>query len=600
MLKGKHINLSKVYLFLVVLAVVTAVIMLVTLGITDNPEVSNNRKSPGYTKLDEYTCVDVDDASAPIGTKKEYTFILDDVIGDNTQLAFYTVHQYVEVYFDGENVYNLKPSDKPRISKTVGSNWTMIPVYGDDVGKEVRVIITPVYESFRDREVEFLIGSELAIYKGRLYKDLPQLILSIMAVFVGFIFVCVAGHNHIRRHRGKGLIALGIFSIMLGIWRFTDTRFTPFIFPNHSVMLFYLSVTMLMLGMIPLIKWMEEYFTKKSRRVMDIYCMVSVAICLIQFLLQFLGIADIREILFITHIVIAFGVILAIGTAIYERMKYTDKRGLKPANGLPYIFVAGVILDVTAFYVKGNSSGLVFTLLAFILYIVIMGIETIFNYSEQELQLAEKEHQLAEKDRALAENERKLTKRRIASMMSQIRSHFIFNVLTTISGYCKMDPQKADEALIRFSRYLRKNIKIIEEEGLIDFDVELEQLEDYVALEQLRFGDMIAFEKNIETSNFKIPPLTIQPLVENAIKHGLVEHNKSGVIRLSTIRKDKQIEIAITDDGVGFEPGDNEDSDSVGIRNVRYRLENMVGGNLVINSVPGEGTCAIITIPVVE
>ena len=69
--------------------------------------------------------------------------------------------------------------------------------------------------------------------------------------------------------------------------------------------------------------------------------------------------------------------------------------------------------------------------------------------------------QLAEKDRQLAEQERKLTERRIATMMSQIRTHFIFNVLTAISGYCKYDAQKADDALIRFSRYLRKNIKII-------------------------------------------------------------------------------------------------------------------------------------------
>lgn len=155
----------------------------------------------------------------------------------------------------------------------------------------------------------------------------------------------------------------------------------------------------------------------------------------------------------------------------------------------------------------------------------------------------------------MAETERKLTERRIASMMSQIRSHFIFNVLTTISGLCKLDPKKADEALIRFSRYLRKNIGIIEEEGLIDFDVELEQLEDYVALEQIRFEDMILFEEEIETKSFKLPPLTIQPIVENAIKHGLVEHNLSGVIVLRTKRIGDNVEITVQDNGSGFWSG---------------------------------------------
>ncbi|MBO4980616.1 MAG: histidine kinase [Lachnospiraceae bacterium] len=99
----------------------------------------------------------------------------------------------------------------------------------------------------------------------------------------------------------------------------------------------------------------------------------------------------------------------------------------------------------------------------------------------------------------------------------------------------------ADDALICFSRYLRKNINIIEEEGLIDFSKELAHLEDYIALEQIRFQDMIIFEKEIEETNFKIPPLTIQPIIENAIKHGLVEHGRSGTVRLHTRRVKKRI-----------------------------------------------------------
>lgn len=106
----------------------------------------------------------------------------------------------------------------------------MIPLYREDAGKEIRVEITPVYESFRDREVVFLIGSQLAIYTDRLYRDLPQLVLGIMAVFAGVVFVCVAVHNLIRKHRGQSLAALGMFSVMLGFWRLTDTRFTLFIF----------------------------------------------------------------------------------------------------------------------------------------------------------------------------------------------------------------------------------------------------------------------------------------------------------------------------------------------------------------------------------
>lgn len=585
--------LSKIAFLLSSVAGVVLVALLIALCMTDNVKVSQSRSDSGFVIVENAACQEVEAADTPIGVKKVYTFTLNEKPDSDTHLAFYTVHQYVDVYLDGQNIYSLKPSEKNQMIKTVGSNWVMIPLYRRDAGKEIRVEITPVYESFRDREVEFLIGSQLAIYKNRLFKDLPQLILGIMAVFAGIVFICVALYNLYRKHRGKSLAALGMFSVMMGLWKLTDTRFTPFILPDKPIFLFYVSVTMLMLGMIPLLQWMEGYLTQKSRRILDVYCILAALICLIQLLLQIFGILDLREMLYITHIVIAAGVVSAIGIAVYERIRYPQKPRLLVGNKLPYICVAGVIADVVAFYIKGNSSGLVFSLLAFLLYIVFLGIATMFNYGEQELQLAET-------NRQLAEQERKLTERRISAMMSQIRSHFIFNILATISTYCKSDAKKADDALIRFSRYLRRNIKILEEEGLIDFQTELEQLEDYIALEQLRFQDMITFVKDIEVISFQIPPLTIQPIVENAIKHGLVEQDRSGTIMLKTEREDGVIVITITDDGVGFVPQECEKEDSIGIKNVRFRLESMVKGSLDIESAPGKGTKVTIKIPVKE
>ena len=156
---------------------------------------------------------------------------------------------------------------------------------------------------------------------------------------------------------------------------------------------------------------------------------------------------------------------------------------------------------------------------------------------------------------------------------------------------------KVSRNILDDSRYLRRNIKIIEEEGLIDFSKELEQVVDYVSLEQLRFPDVITFEKEIEESNFQIPPLTIQPIIENAIKHGLVEHGRKGTVRLQTIREKNNIVITVTDDGAGFEPEECQKEDSVGIKNVRFGLESMLNGSLVIKSIPGEGTQVTIMIP---
>lgn len=585
------------------LAVIALVILLVTVSQTEDRTVTGTRSSSGFAAVEDVTETELTQEDAPIGVKKEYTFTLGDAIAHDTSLAFYTVHQYVTVYLDGEEIYSLKPAGSHRFTKTVGSNWVMIPLYAADSGKEVKVEITPVYESFRNREVTFLIGSPLAIYRNRLAKDLPQIILGSIAILMGLTFVCVAFYSFIKKRPGKRLAILGIFSVMLGLWRLTDTRFTPFMDGGKPVLFYYIAVTMPMLGMLPLVQWTKDDFSEKGRRVISGYETGIAMLCLLQFILQWMGIYDLRESMTATHVSMGTGAAILVGLAVKERKKMQIP--------LAFLCVAGILADVAAFYIKGNSSGLLFSLTAFVIYIMIMGVNTMFEYSRQQVQIAKLDRELAQKDRELAKSERqvaeqnrelaekehRLTDSRIKVMMSQIRSHFIFNVLATISTYCKIDPKMADKALICFSRYLRRNIHIIEVDGLIDFSAELEQLEDYVTLEKLRFAEEITFEKEIETRSFKIPPLTVQPLVENAIKHGLVEHGKSGTVFLHTERKEDNIVITVTDNGVGFAPGMLEKTDSVGIKNVRYRLENMTGGTLDIESEPGSGTTVTIKIP---
>ena len=185
----------------------------------------------------------------------------------------------------------------------------------------------------------------------------------------------------------------------------------------------------------------------------------------------------------------------------------------------------------------------------------------------------------------------------IVLAMSQIRTHFVFNILNAISGMCEYDPQKADETLVMFAHYLRSNINIMEKDEPEAFTKSLEQLEEYVFLEQVRFGEKIQFAKNIEADNFKIPPLVLQPLVENAIKHGLLHKKQGGTVVLHTWAENGDVIIEISDDGVGFDMTNAPGQESVGMKNVRFRLKYMVGGTMDIKSIPGQGTTVTITIP---
>ncbi len=190
-----------------------------------------------------------------------------------------------------------------------------------------------------------------------------------------------------------------------------------------------------------------------------------------------------------------------------------------------------------------------------------------------------------------------LNQNRIVLAMSQIRAHFIFNILNAISGMCKYDPEKADATLIRFARYLRGNINVMQEDKLEVFAASLQQLQDYIALEQVRFGDRIRFRTDTPVKDFYLPPLVIQPLVENAIKHGLTPKKEGGTITLRTEQRGDRILITVADDGVGFSAEDAAKKDSVGLSNVRFRLKQLVDGEVRVESTPGEGTLVTLTLP---
>lgn len=194
---------------------------------------------------------------------------------------------------------------------------------------------------------------------------------------------------------------------------------------------------------------------------------------------------------------------------------------------------------------------------------------------------------------------RELHNSRIILAMSQIRTHFIFNVLNAISGMCKYDPEKADDTVVRFARYLRSNIDIMQEDKPVTFQRVREHLEDYVTLEQVRFGDKIRFVTDMKTQEFTIPSLILQPIVENSIKHGLLPKQDGGTIWLRTKREKDDILICIEDDGVGFDP-DKMRGNSIGLENVRFRLKHMMNGSIEIESSPGKGTRVEIKIPYIQ
>lgn len=223
----------------------------------------------------------------------------------------------------------------------------------------------------------------------------------------------------------------------------------------------------------------------------------------------------------------------------------------------------------------------------------------ILFHGELTRQLTENELKLAEKERRLAESERELAESRVSIMLSQLQPHFMYNVLNSIYYLCGSNPAAAQQTIDKFSDYLRNNMDSLEQRELIPFEKEYEHIKTYLDLEKIRFGDTLKIVYDVETTNFKVPPLTVQPLVENAVKHGVTKKRGGGTVTLSTRETKSSYVVTVTDTGKGFDTGsyDNDGRLHVGIKNVRERLKAMTGGSLDITSEKDTGTTAVVYIP---
>jgi signal transduction histidine kinase len=187
----------------------------------------------------------------------------------------------------------------------------------------------------------------------------------------------------------------------------------------------------------------------------------------------------------------------------------------------------------------------------------------------------------------------------IAYLTSQVQPHFQYNVLTLIQELCYTDPMKAADAIVLYSSFLRRKVDFAKFDNLVPFADELESIDEYIAIQRLRFQDHIRFEKDIQTEDFLIPPLSVQTLVENAVHHGLrKKRSGGGLVRISARPMGDSIVVAVADNGTGFDVADLSDKVSgSGLENCRFRIERLLDGQVLIQSTPGKGTVITIIIP---
>lgn len=193
--------------------------------------------------------------------------------------------------------------------------------------------------------------------------------------------------------------------------------------------------------------------------------------------------------------------------------------------------------------------------------------------------------------------QREISNQRARIAVLQMRPHFIYNTMMSIYYLCEQDPRKAQQVTLDFTTYLRKNFNAIVSEDTIPFTEELAHTRAYLAVEQVQYDDNLLVAYDTPCTRFRVPALTLQPIVENAVKHGM-DPDADEPLRISvqTAKTDAGYEIAVEDNGPGFQPSDDK-RPQVALANIRERLLLMCGGTLEIAERETGGTRVTVRIP---
>ena len=286
-------------------------------------------------------------------------------------------------------------------------------------------------------------------------------------------------------------------------------------------------------------------------------------------------------------VIIVPNILMMMNLIVMSLFLFISKERLSYSFNLKILFlllVVGGLTDLFIYYVNSNFV-VSFCLVGVMIFVICFILDMIRQSIKQKKILKEKEKEVMDS--------------RMELMMSQIRPHFMYNTLGTIYTLCLEDSKKAADVVYDFSQYLRGNFKELERKSLIPVTKEIQHVKHYTNIEQVRFEDIeIIFD--LQCTDFSIPALTIQPLVENSIKHGIMGLEEGGIVKISTYETEEDYCICVEDNGIGFDKNvllENNQNKHLGILNIRGRIEVMCNGTLCIETADGKGTKALIKLP---
>ena len=343
----------------------------------EHTEIYSSRHAHTYDTLTEYETNTIEDPSAPAGIRKEYRIILKNFDSSESCLCFYLVHHAADVYIDNELVYSLSFSENNKISNTTSSNWVTVPIHENDSGKELKIVLTPLFEIVSRFTPKFLIGSHYSIVVSQFKKDIPQLFIALLCIiwgiFIAFTQVFFTLHT---KTKTWDLLYLASFAFLLGIWRMAATKTSPILFSGNPLALGYISIGSLFLCSIFLQLYVSTFFTPKRRKQFLAITASSCFIVYFVWLLQILNVSEFEQMISVSHLLI---IVTICGILFFSLLSRKEVK----QNPFFLILIVGLAADVLSYYLLGSSTYVVFTGLAFIFYSMIVFVTNLLDATKK-------------------------------------------------------------------------------------------------------------------------------------------------------------------------------------------------------------------------
>ena len=494
------------------------------------------------------------------------------------RISFYLHHTAAEVAIEGtELFYDSGETETPHIGHTPGNYWVTIPVRPNYAGKTVHIVLTPVFPDVRDETpVFYLIGHEQLLTMMLLPQDALMLFLCFLSLLLGIVLLLLAALLKLKREERRHLVLVAAITLSACIWKLCGLSSVALMMDSTGwhKQIWYLGAVMYLTTLVLSLRFMNTIQPESTGKGSIICYHIALIASALLLVLQIFNLVELHEVL----------VWYGIGSGALHLIALFEHRPnrQKLLWGLPFFLTLGLDLLLLAFV--GSLHNAPFFLLWIIFNLFVQG----FGFIRSAIR----------REETLRKQALELQNAKVTAMIEQIRPHFIYNTLSSVYVLCHDNPALAMQVIQDFTAYLQANFTAISSAVPITFLDELQHTKSYLSIEQLRYGEKLKVTFDTRHTAFRLPALTLQPIVENAVKHCV---GKSGIpadILVSSYYQNGFSIIKVEDNGPGFDPAaEISDPGHIGLQNVEERLRILCGGTLEVRSSPTHGTIVTISVP---